>query len=171
MSSVSDLHKLHHDNYDSAKDEIHQSLGSIKDIEVWGRQVLVAVYVRPQFTEITDVHGKKQRRFTTAKTQTEDVYQGKAVLILKLGPDAFTGTDEYLKAKFGSMPPPSPGDWVFVRPQEGTPINLCGDGASRPQGEDFKGTPIDLYEWDGWPCRMVNDEAFMGRINKPHEIV
>jgi hypothetical protein len=163
MANVSELHTRHHDDYETAKREIHQSLGSIEDIEVFGRQVLVACYVRPA----KGANGL----YATVKTQTEDVYMGKAVLILKCGPDAFQGDDGFKAAMFGDMPVPAAGDWMFVRPQDGVGVNLCGDGASRPKGEDFRGNQIDLYEWDGWPCRMISDDAFLGRMNKPHEVV
>lgn len=164
MSNVSHLAKHHHDDYDRAKAEIFQQLGSYADIEVFGRQVLVACYVRPS----TSLSGLT---VTSGKGQTEDIYQGKAVLILKCGPGAFKGDDSYQKAMFGDMPIPAPGDWMFQRPQDGVLVQLMGDGAEKCRGEDRKGEKYDLYPWDGWPCRIVTDESFIGRMNKPHTVV
>jgi len=163
MSNVSMLHKWHHDDYDEAKAQIHQSLGSIADLEVFGRQVLVAVYIRPNKSQTG--------LYQTVNAQKEDIYQGKAALILKCGPGAFKGEDSYVKAMFGDMPTPEPGDWVFVRPSDGLSISLCGDGASRPQGKTFHDEDVDLFAWDGWPCRILSDDSLIGRMNKPHTLV
>lgn len=166
-ATVTELHKRHHDDYDQAQREIHQSLGDFSDFECFGHQVLVAVYVRPAFTQLPD----GRRFYTTTKQQAEDVYQGKAVMVLKLGPAAFDGDDSYVQATFGPKGAPKVGDWVFVRPQDGVAINLCGDGAERPKGTDHQSNAIDLYEWEGWPCRLITDEAFLGRVKVPHHIV
>ena len=162
-ANVSTLHKWHHDDYDEAKSQIRQSLGSIDDIEIFGRQVLVAVYVRPE----KSANGL----YMGAAAQREDVYQGKAMLVLKCGPDAFQGDNGYEEATFGKLGRPEPGDWVFARASSGEPLSLCGDGAERPTGATFGGEMVDIYGWDGWPCRLISDEAILGRMNKPHTIV
>ena len=162
LATISNLHRWHHDDYDEAKQQIHQSLGSIADIEVFGRQVLVAVYIRPN---------KSGMIYQTVKAQAEDIYQGKAALILKCGPGAFKGEQSYLNTMFGHMPPPEPGDWVFVRPSDGFAISLCGDNAKRPRGKTFHDEEVDLFEWDGWPCRILSDDSLIGRMNKPHTLV
>lgn len=162
MNDYTQLHKLHHDDYGEAVGHIHTMLGSIKDIEVFGRQVLVAVYVRPV---------KMNGVYQTKRAQMEDVWQGKAVLVLKLGPDAFQGDDSYVAATFGAGGAPQTGDWLFASQQSGFPVSLSGDGAERVRASDFRGDPVDIYDWDGWPCRIVPDTDFIGRITKPHSIV
>jgi hypothetical protein len=157
------LHQWHHDDYEEAKRQIYQHLGDTSDLEIFGRQVVVAVYVRPNKTA--------GGFFLTVDAQKEDVWQGKAVLIVKMGPDAFRGDDSYVEATYGFKGAPRPGDWVFLRAQDGLAVSLCGDGASRAQGKDMRGSAVDIYGWDGWPCRIVADETVIGRINKPHEIV
>lgn len=164
MQNTSELHGRYHDDYETAKAEIHQALGSIKDIEIFGAQVLIACYVRPKT-------GGKGKLWVTTKAQTEDIYMGKAFMVLKLGPDAFKGDKAYLKALFGEMPAPSPGDWIFLRSQDGVMVSLCGDGASRPKGRDHKDEEIDLYDWDGWPCKIVDHKSIIGRMNRPHSVV
>jgi hypothetical protein len=162
-ANVTALHGWHHDDYDEAIQQIKTHLGDISDLEVFGRQVVVAVYVRPS----KNAAGIYQ----TAKAQQEDFWQGKAVLVLKCGPDAFSGSEEYARAMFGDKPPPQPDDWVFLRASDGMPINLCGDDAKRVQGKTFGGEMVDIFPWDGWPCRIVSDESIIGRINKPHSLV
>jgi hypothetical protein len=161
--NATNLLNWHHDDYEIAKRHIHQAIGSLDDIEVFGRQVLVAVYVRPNKTA--------KGFYQTTKAQMEDVYQGKSVLLLKAGPDAFVGDDGYVAAMFGSKGKPSPGDWLFVPASSGLSTWLIGDGAQRPQGEDFRNDPIDIYDWDGWPVRIIVDDAVIGRMNKPHQLV
>lgn len=162
-ATVTALHGWHHDSYDEAVAQIHQALGSIDDIEVFGRQVLVACYIRPKRT------GKGL--YMTTKQQTEDIFQGKAVLILKMGPDAGKGTPEFIAATWGAKGAPAVGDWVFLRSSDGLPISLVGDGAKRIQARDHEDNQIDVFEWDGWPCRIITDESIVGRMNKPHSVV
>lgn len=186
MSSktVSQLHKKGHADYAEAVRDIHAQIGDISKEQVFGRQVLCAVYVRPQVTEPSP--GKFV--WTPATTQDEDVWQGKALLVLKLGPNAFKGDDSYLRATFppvlgGDGNPvvddkgaeiidvPKVGDWLFARPNDGIPMSVMGEGATRPQGEDFRGGPVDKFEWDGWPCRILQDESFFGKMSTPNKIV
>jgi hypothetical protein len=157
------LHGHHHDDYEQAKREIYQMLGSVDDLEIWGEHVLVAQYVRPNVT--------KNGLCLTSKSQFEDAHVGKAVMVVKLGPDAFQGTEGWLKAKFGSRPPPEPGDWCFLREDVGVPVQFCGDGAEPVMAKDSVGREKEAYAWRGWPCRIVHHESFIGRINKPHQIV
>jgi hypothetical protein len=164
LTSYTRLHNHGHGDYELAKEHIHQMLGNIDEMELFGRQVLVAVYIRPQRNPVTGV-------YITQKEQTEDIHQGKAVLILKMGPDACKGDDGYVEATYGPNGPMKSGEWVFLAQQSGFPISLQGDGASRPQGPDFRGDMIDLYEWDGWPCRIVPDDMFIGRISNPTSVV
>jgi hypothetical protein len=161
--TASMLHKWHHDDYEKAKQEIHQALGSTDDLEIFGSRVLVAVYVRPDKNASGFYMGPKK--------QIEDIYNGKVVLIIKCGPDAFQGDDGWLKALVGDKAAPTPGDWCFVQASLGEPIMFCGDGAARCKGKDSIGREIDIYEWDGWPCRIINHTDLIGRMNRPHEVV
>lgn len=163
QQEISALHKWHHDDYNEAKQQIHLMIGSLNDIEVFGRQVLVAMYVRPP--------QKANGLYMTSKQQEEDIYQGKAGLVLKVGPGAFQGDQSYISGTFGTRGAPVLEDWVFIRASSGFPLNLIGEGAQRIKVASFGGREIDMFDWDGWPCRIVDDEAFIGRINKPHHIV
>lgn len=162
-ATVTELHRRHHDDYEEAKREILQSIGSLDGIEVLQADVLVACYVRPQKSD--------KGFFITTKAQYEDVYMGKVVLILKCGPDAFKGDESYMKARFGAAAAPKAGDWCVVRPTDGVAMSVCGAGFSRPQGKDYKGEAIDLYDWDGWPCRLINHEVILLRVARAHEVV
>lgn len=155
-------HRPFYDDYRTAKAHILQAIGDLNDIDLFGRQCLCAVFVRPNITPGGVALSVKEIR--------EDWYQHKVVLLLKHGPDAFTGADSYLDAMYGGRPPHLL-EWLFARADAGIQTNICGEGGSRPQGQDFHFEPCDLFEWDGWPCRIVPDDAFLGRLPRPHEII
>lgn len=160
---VSRHHRPFFDDYEVAKQLIHQALGDLSKFDVFGRNVLVAVFCRPNITPGGFYLGVKEIK--------EDWFQHKVVLVLKVGPDAFKGDKSYLDAMFGDAPPPKPDEWLIANASAGIQINLMGEGGSRPQGKDHRGNPIDVFEWDGWPCRIISDESFLGRLERPHEIV
>ena len=162
--TASVLHKWHHDDYEVAKRQILQAIGDVSDLEVWGSDVVVAMYVRPQINPVTGfIMGPKK--------QAEDVYNGKVVMIIKLGPDAFKGDEGWMKAKFGEKAVAAPGDWCFMRQGAGEDYWLCGDGGRRVLTKDRFGEDMEVYEWDGWPCRVVTHEELRGRILAPHHVV
>ncbi len=63
------LHRYKHNNYEVAKDHIRRQLGSIEDFELFGQEVLVAVYVRP-------LRNPGSGLTISEKMQGEDVIQG-----------------------------------------------------------------------------------------------
>lgn len=164
--TVSQLHKQGHSDYDEAKRDIHTALGDISKEEIWGRQVLCAVYVRPN---VTTVAGGQV--WMPQSAQEEDIWQGKALLVLKMGPGAFQGDRAYLDNTFPGGKAPQVGDWLFARPSDGIQMSVMGEGAKRPQGLDALKRAIDKFEWDGWPCRILQDESFFGKMSTPNKIV
>lgn len=156
-------HRPFFDDYDTAKKLMLQALGDLTDIDIFGSRVLCGVFCRPNITS--------GGIYLTTKEIKEDWWQHKVVLVLKCGPDAFKGDDGYLQARFGDRPVPQEGDWLFARPEAGIQINLMGEGGSRPKGRDGRGQVMDIFEWDGWPCRIIDHEEFEGRLPRPHNIV
>ena len=161
---ASNLHGWGHEDYEVAKDHIHRQLGSMDNLEVFGRQVLVGVYVRP-------VVNKRTGLTVTEKEQQKDWYEGKVVLVLKCGPSAFTGDDEYLVSMYGDAPAPAENDWLFQNANTGIQFSFCGDGAERVQYEDRHGESHPLYSGDGWQVRIVMDDGFLGRVARPTSVV
>ncbi len=161
---ASNLHGWGHEDYEVAKDHIRRQLGSLDNLEVFGRQVLVAVYVRP-------VENKRTGLTATPKQQEADWYEGKVVLVIKAGPSAFTGTEDYLIEMYGDRPPPAAGDWLFQNANTGIQFSFKGDGAERVQYEDRHGEMHPMYPSDGWQVRIVLDDGFLGRIPRPTSVV
>lgn len=91
------------------QDKIKDVLG---DIQLTGAQVLVGIYIRPEKT--------KGGVFLTEGVRTEDAYQGKAALVLKLGPIPFDKEDDlFFGGEF-----PKVGDWIVFRPSDGFPMDF-----------------------------------------------
>jgi hypothetical protein len=164
VSDVSRLHNWHHDDYEEAKREIYAQLGSLDGMHLFGRKVLVAVYIRPQRSS--------RGLYQTVKAQKEDIYQGKAVLLVKAGPDAFSGDEAYLASMYGPGGAPKLDEWLFLNSNQGVAVNWEGDGATKLTFVDDEGRMQDRFEWAaGWPCRVVEDDCFMGRMTTPHSAV
>lgn len=162
-------HRPTYDDYNLSKLHIMQMLGNIhgeEGLNLIGRQICVAVFCRPSLSP-----GGIILPITEIK---EDWWQHKVVLLVAIGPDAFgavTGNEKYFKSQFGERRPPQVGDWVFMNASSGTQIFLCGEGASRPQAVDTLGREYDVFEWNGWPCRILQDDSVLGWIGKPHQII
>lgn len=96
------------------KEVIFDKIGkdTINDFRLIYNQVLVGIYVRPNKTlsgiEIPD------------QTVDEDRYQGKAGLVLKVGPTAFQ--DDGAVKFYGQKV--EVGDWVVFRPSSGLKMTL-----------------------------------------------
>lgn len=94
--------------------KIRESLGDYSGVELFGNQVLVAVYIRPQKT--------KSGIYITDKMVDEDRFQGKVGLLVAAGPQAFTvASDEWFQNV-----EVNPGDWLVFRPSDGWSINVNG---------------------------------------------
>jgi hypothetical protein len=155
------LHKHHHADYSIAQEHILRQIGKL-DLELFGRDVLVAQYIRPLENPLTGWT-------TTGARQREDVVQGKIVMVVALGPSAFTGDESYLEATFGKSGAPKVGDWLMTRATDGHPVNIAGEGAETIMYRDRHDEEHKAYDWDsGWPCRIINDENFIGRVLNPH---
>lgn len=118
--------------------EILKAVGDISDIEVFNKQILVAVYIAPEKT--------KGGIIRPASNVDEDRYQSKVGLILKMGPIAGDPSSPWFD---GLEHPVSVGDWIVYRPSEGWSITV---------NRTFDG---------GVLCRMLDDEDVRGRIQSP----
>ena len=124
--------KIQHER--DPKDVIMEQVGDLSEFELFWNQVLVAIYEMPK--DAKTVAGI----IVPDKTRDESIFQGKAGLVVKLGPQAFVDSDDF---KFDGQRV-NVGDWVLVRPQEGW-----------------------LTEINGNPMRIFRDTQIIARIPDP----
>ncbi|HWG71257.1 MAG TPA: hypothetical protein VN692_17705 [Steroidobacteraceae bacterium] len=107
------------------REDIREDVGAVTDtIDPLGAGVLIVMYER----------GKGKGEAKTAggiilanKTLDEDKYQGKAGLVMKLGPIAFTDDASH---QWGDRVP-RVGDWVMVNVGDSFAFDLPGDRRAR----------------------------------------
>ena len=99
---------------EAAKAAVLADLGDISGVVLDLNYVLIAIYERPDKT--------KSGIFLSDKTRREDKWQGKAGLIVKLGPgvDTNDGNIDFCGRRLAV------GDWVALQPSEGWPVNING---------------------------------------------
>lgn len=110
------------------RDTLMQAVGNLDDIDIFHRQVLVAIYMRPKQTaggiHLPDKHVE------------EDLYQGKVGLILKCGKAAFVADKGW---DFDDL---RVGDWVIFKPSDGFPTSIMNGKEKVPcrilQDDDIK---------------------------------
>lgn len=114
------------------KIQVFKMLGDLGDIEVMLNRVLVATYIQ---------HEKRGGMIIRpTDSVAEDVWQGKACLVLKAGPMAFV-SDSY--RNFGNQAV-QPGDWISARIGNADPIEIRTV-----------------------PCRLILDEHIQARFADP----
>ena len=114
------------------KKVILDEMGDISKVELFNNQVLVAIYMRPEKTA--------SGILLPGQTRDEDKYQGKAGLVIKLGPNAFGETTDNL---FNGVDV-NLHDWVYFKPSDVWSITV-----------------------HGVLCRILDDTAVRGKIDAP----
>lgn len=97
--------------------------------------VLIGTYIRPKKTAGGIIRPDDN--------VSEDVWQGKVGLLLKLGPDAFEDTEDYT-FNYGPGGKPKVGDWVVFK---------IGDAMS-----------LDVKKF---PCRYIRDVGIKMKVDDP----
>lgn len=124
--------KIQHDK--DPGQAILEHVGDLSDMTLFWNQVLVAIYEMPKDAKT------KGGLIVPDKTRDESIFQGKAGLVVKLGPQAFVDSEDF---KFDGQKV-EVGEWVLVRPQEGW-----------------------LIEMNGSPMRIFRDTQIIAKIPDP----
>lgn len=106
---------------DDPRQAIFDTVGSLAGVEVLGDRVLIGTFIRAEKTK-----GGIIRPDVNIQ---EDVWQGKAGLVLKLGPDAFKDTPDYHFSRSIEI-----GEWCVYQVGDAWSLNI-----------------------NGCPCRLVRD--------------
>lgn len=117
-------------------------VGDLKDIEVFGSDILIAVYMRPEKT--------KSGIILTDAARAEDAFQGKCGLIVKMGPTAYLDDDGN---KFRDI---KEHDWVIFRASDGWPVTLNAANS--------------VSSKDAVICRIITDINIRMRVSSPDVI-
>jgi hypothetical protein len=119
------------------KKAIIDFIGNLDGIHIPGDQVLIATYVRPRKTSGGIIRPDEN--------VTEDIWQGKAGLVLKLGTTAFQDTLDF---HFHATDKFQPGDWCVYKVGDAWAMNI-----------------------NGYPCRLVRDVNIRLRIDDPNIVL
>lgn len=131
--------------HDPAK-PLLEAAGNLEDYEVFHNLVLIATYVPPAKI-FRGPDGKDVVFHHTDQKLEEDRFQGKAHLVLMVGPTAFK--DDGV-AKFGGVTVKA-GDWVVVRPSDGFEMFI------RDRRKANEGISV----------RLIEDVFIRGRVSDP----
>ena len=134
MPAVAMLHE------EDPREAILKRVGDLSGVEIFGSEILLAIYKRPEKT--------KSGILLVDTTRGEDVHQGKVALVIKMGPFAYVDADGN---KFRDI---KEGDWVVVRPSDGwrVTLNTLQNSVSRDDTVD---------------CRIVSDANVHMRVAEP----
>jgi co-chaperonin GroES (HSP10) len=122
-------------------DAIWALTGDLDEIAVHNNKVLVGVYQRPKNSKT--VGGI----ILTDETLSEDKYQSKVGLILRMGPTAFIDMT-FDPPKWFVNQEMQEGDWVVYRPSDGFSVTLMSTGGKLL-------------------CRLLDDTSIMAKIDGP----
>lgn len=137
---------------DEQKAQILREVGDLSDGEydILDDHVLVAHYVTPNTMDMKRSDGTTYKFHLTDNKVAESQFQGKAYLILKIGPTAF----KYLpngQAYEGTVP--EVGDWAIVQPSDGKPVGIKA-----------------LESREHTICKLVPDRCIKQRVKDPRRI-
>jgi co-chaperonin GroES (HSP10) len=119
------------------REKLLAELGDISGIEIFYNYVLVAVYTIPK--EAKTAGGL----LIPQKTADESIWQGRACLVAKLGPQAFKDEGE---VKFWGCKA-DVGDWVLTRAADGQSLEI-----------------------NGVICRLYRDTQIMAKLADPDSV-
>jgi hypothetical protein len=121
---------------DDYRVEIFRRIGNLENMEVFLNRILIAVYIQY-------ARSKGGGLILPTDHIKEDLWQGRAAMVLRCGPAAFV--DNESTSFYGHMV--HPGDWVSCRVQKGTPLEI-----------------------NQVPCRLIEDYDIEMRILDPRYI-
>jgi len=106
------------------KNEIWKAVGDLSDFQLFGNEVLVAIYIRPQKTS--------SGIFLTDNYRDEDKWQGKIGLVLKKGGTSLVESTDMVDVN----------DWVLFRPSDGWGLTVNGVMCRLLDDRVIRGRPL-----------------------------
>ena len=134
--NITTLAKL--DGPDAQKAQIFHDLGDLKQYEILGEDIIVAIYAESNvLAEFKGPDGNPFKLIGTDNRTTESRYQGKVGMIVLMGPTAFqfhNNGQPYDGIR------PTVGDWVVFWPSDGRELFLR-DAKSKGEGVTCRKLP------------------------------
>lgn len=121
------------------KEALLSKVGDLSGVTLYGSDVLVCVYMRPEKT--------RSGIILTDNLRSEDIYQGKVGLIVKMGPTCFTDENG---EKFRDI---EVGSWCVFRASDGWPVTL--------------NTNNSVSSKDAALCRIITDINIRMTVDSP----
>lgn len=152
-ATIYDLAKL--SGPDKQKQKIFDDLGNMKDFELLDDDVLVATYVDSEVAASGKrADGSQFVLYKPESATTEARYQGKAALVVALGPTAFKyhNNGQPYEGKAVKV-----GDWVVIHPSDGREIYLKDPKAI--------GTSSKYVA-----CRRIHWSSILMRVDDPRRV-
>lgn len=142
------------DGPEQQKRQILKDLGSTTDFELLDDDILVATYAESDvLSEVKGPNGEVVRLYSTDNRKAESRYQGKAALVVAMGPTAFkyhNNGQPYEGAKV------KVGDWVVIHPSDGREI--------------FLKDPKSRTTQDYVACRRIHWSSILMRVDDPRRV-
>ena len=129
--------RMLHEN--DPKQSLLDKVGDLDGVTLYGSDVLIAVYMRPEKT--------KSGIILTDTMRSEDAFQGKVGLIVKMGPTCYTDENGN---KFRDI---NVGDWCVFRASDGWPVTLNTNNA--------------VTSKDAIICRIITDINIRMTVSTP----
>lgn len=127
------------------KKALLDAVGDMDSIECFHNLILAATYIAPPKV-LKGPDGEAVHLHLPDRSLAEDRFQGKAYLVLQVGPTAFK---DAAGVTFGGKMV-KPGDWIIARPSDGFEL--------------FKG---DAGAKEGASVRLFEDVHIKGRVSDP----
>ena len=121
------------DKPQSNYNEVLAGIGDIEAITVFGNEILIATYIRPNVS--------KGGIILTDKTVSEDQWQGKVGVVVKQGPLAFVNNDRLGVDFMGQSV--NDGDLIVYRVSDGFPLDINGIHCRLMQDTEIRMTVTD----------------------------
>lgn len=172
LYSTSALHR--YVRYD-ARREILSSVGDLSSLELFGSQLIVAPYVQSGImfsdrlgipeTEVLSVDAlddlyKSGKGLLTQQFSKESIWQGKVLLLLKIGTEVDVSDPKWGEA------PLQVGDWVYALQENTRQVSIRMPGAK--QSRVLKALGVDYI---GYPCKFLYAADIYGRVSDPNILV
>lgn len=141
------------DGPEKQKQQIFKDLGNMKDFELLDDDILVATYVDSQVAASGQrADGTKWQLIKPQNSTQEARWQGKAALVVAVGPTAFKyhNNGQPYEGKTVKV-----GDWVVIHPSDGREIFL----------KDPKSATNEYVA-----CRRLNWSSILMRVDDPRRV-